>query len=365
MKKTLLLALTICLTSSAFAINWQMVGARQAGMGGAGVSIAQGTDVQYYNPALLNVDADYDEMDVDVTAGAQGKYIPTGRTEPDKFFVKYRSKADADAGIGVRKGNLAFTVRSLGSIIARPDPSVAGKTRVDMGIVTEAALGYGFTLLRGISVGANIKLMEGTVSDYSKTTSQWDLGFGGMMKEVWYNKEFSTTWGVDVGAAIDFSEFFQSNVIFHPTVAIVGKNLNNPKFKRSTANAVKTSKIELGRQARIGAAIHPLTDRLTITGDYDLTENETIVKDVKSQQIAGGIEVMAIDRHTFQLPIRFGISKDLENSDEPLYLTAGFATITPDYNFGLSFIVGDSMEEVNGHDLPNALGVTMSFSWLF
>ena len=55
MKKILILLVTICLSSSAFAANWQMVGARSMGMGGTGVATAQGTYAQYYNPALLAV----------------------------------------------------------------------------------------------------------------------------------------------------------------------------------------------------------------------------------------------------------------------------------------------------------------------
>ena len=53
MKKLLLVSLTFCLTSSAFALNWQMVGARSMAMGGAGVVNVGGTNAQYYNPALL------------------------------------------------------------------------------------------------------------------------------------------------------------------------------------------------------------------------------------------------------------------------------------------------------------------------
>lgn len=362
MKKTLLLALTICLTSSAFAINWQMVGARQAALGGAGVANARGGDAQYYNPALLDVDADYDEIGTYVTAGAQGKYPEVKKVlvpNADKFYNKYNTKLDADAGAAIRRGPLYFGVRSLSSLITNTK-TTNGRTYADMGSFAEVSLGYAVKVIQGVSIGADVKVIEGMMSQYNELYAKFPNGFGGLMKEIWYNRKLSTSWGVDVGAVIDFSELFQSNFVWSPKVAIVGKNLNNPKFKRLTGD-----KYEMGRQARIGASLHPFTERLTVTADFDLTENETIVKDIKSQQLGAGLEYLLINRHTLKIPLRFGFSKDYENIQEPIYLTAGFGVETADFNFEMALLSGDCMQEVNGHDLPNALGVAMTLSWYF
>lgn len=357
MKKLLLLALTFCLTSSAFALDWQMVGARQAAMGGAGVAIAQGIDAQYYNPALLRATSDYtDEVEIGVTFGGQGTMTSSGNTS-DEFYVANNTKTDANFGAGIKKGGFAFTIRSLASFITTPS---SNKVASILGIFSEADLSYGFQLLRGIDIGANVKVMEGTLANYTGPVLGWGYGFGGLMKEVWSNKKFSTSWGIDAGAAINFSELFQGNFIFDPTIAIVGKNLNEPEFKRPTG-----PKYKLERQVRIGAAIHPFTDRLTIAGDYDLTENETFVGGYKSRQLAGGIEYLVVNRYSFKVPVRLGVNKNVADNDAPVYFTAGFGTMNTDYSFEMALSVGDGTEKINGNDFPNVMGLSMTFAWKF
>lgn len=364
MKRLSALLLAICLSSATFALDWQMVGARQMGMGGAGVAIAQGIDAQYYNPALLASTAEEDDWEFGFTAGAQGQMIPSIYPNTEEFYTQYDTKLDANVGAGIKKGGLTFGIRSLSSYMTTPITN-PGKVKADLGIFSEAFLGYAFQPLHGISLGANVKVIEGTMAEYSRSVSDWTLGFGGLMKEVWYNKKFSTSWGIDLGAAINFSELFQGNFLFDPTIAIVAKNLNNPSFKRPKNSHWVEKDYDMDRQVRIGAAIHPFTDRLTIAGDYDLTVNETLVKGKKSRQLAGGIEYLAINRHTFKLPIRAGVSRNVENTDEPLHFTAGFGTLTPDYSFEVSLTVGDSIEKINNNGFPNVMGLSMNFAWKF
>ena len=335
-------------------------------MGGTGVAIAQGLDAQYYNPALLTSTKEYEEDIVsNITFGALGHFKPSGITNPkDELYTKYKTKTDADAGVGFKKGGLTLGVRSLSSLIT----ARAGTTQninADLGIFTEVALGYGFEPIRGINLGGNIKVIEGIMGEYSHAANTWGVGFGGLMKELWCTKEYSTSWGIDLGAAVNLSKLFNANVLFDPTIAIVGKNLNRPSFKRSKNSHWSEKEYRMDKQVRVGAAIHPFTDRVTITGDYDLTESNSIVKDYKSRQLSGGIEIMAINRHTFKLPIRLGVNQDREDDDIPTYFTAGFGTQNTEYAFDFAVAFSNEADKINANYFPTVMGVSMSFTWVF
>ncbi len=514
MKKLLSLTLAICLTSSSFALEWQMVGARQSAMGGAGVAIAQGSDAQYYNPALLAKDSDeYDSSNqLDFTFGVQTKISPVLEAtrklmrmseeykrltrnievggDPidckdmnawinsfaninDMLKSDAHSVINANVGVGFKKGGFSVSLRSLSSLSSLPvpdkknillgqygtydgieissdtsvpsgwgqdidrisnaiteqgirkdlqklfglptsysaqdiaavlvnslledmssDQNTVSKTidnlvdnmpqiaemikgvfsasdvgsyvdntthiQTDLGIFTEASLGYGFNLLRGISLGGNLKVIEGTISQAKINIVNNDLGLGGLAKEIWYDKKFSTNVGVDLGAAINFSELFQGDFIFDPTIAVVGKNLNNPKFKRKSG-----PDYELERQFRLGAAIHPFTNRLTIAADIDLNENKDFSEKYKSRQLAGGIEYLVVNRHSFKVPVRLGVNKNIADNNAPVYFTAGFGTMNTEYSFEMALSVGDGTEKINGNRFPNTMGLSMTFAWMF
>ena len=160
MKKILTLLVTICLTSSAFALNWQMVGARSMGMGGAGVATAQGNYAQYYNPALLANHQDWQKrnemsfglgvqgetssaifdaakklMDIsalykDLQANMQAGNAATTEdlTSVFKGIAEINSLLNnnlgallnTEIGFGVKFGNFGVSINSLGSMAASP-----------------------------------------------------------------------------------------------------------------------------------------------------------------------------------------------------------------------------------------------------
>ncbi len=518
MKKLFALMLTICLSSQAFALNWQMVGARHMAMGGAGVATANGTLAQYYNPALLAVNDIYNKHnEISFNFGLQAEtskalldatkklmdmsdqykkvqyYMSStgANTHAGALKTVFEGMGDindifkndlgvltnADAGLGFKFGNFAVSARSLGSMSALPVidrqnlilkssssgfnfssvttspagygteaaalssaissanigndlktlisastnnptslaniiinsmvdagsqqseiqaavsemvanmPAVANlingisssgglysdnQTRVmaDMAVFSEAALGYGFNLVHGISLGANVKVIEGTTAQTGIFILSDDMGVGDVIKEAWNNKKFSTNWGVDLGAAVNFSELFQADVFFNPQVGITARNINSPKFKRPKAPTGWTlpwnqEDYKLKPQIRAGAAINPFTKRLTLTADIDLNENETVLQNYKSRQLSAGLEVLTIDDYYFKLPLRFGVNKNLAQSDAPMYFTAGFATVTPVFTFELAAAIGDGTEKVDNKDIPNAAALSMNFAWFF
>ena len=521
MKKLLAVSLTICLSSSAFALNWQMVGARSMAMGGAGVVTASGTNAQYYNPALLGeipgdektwengfhlgvqgekpaiIDASRKLMDVsaqfkqlrinigDDALLSASDLIAISKGMPHiQDLVNDNSFAtvSADAGFGLRRGNFGFSIRSINGMVATPvadinnlrigyagdigiqisdntslptqhttdaialknaiasTPSAlenlrkmfgitsgyntaqdlayaivnsledspaashaeitsavnslianlsdltnilnnmtdasdfysGNKTRalVDMASFNEASLGYGFHIIHGIRLGGNVKVIEGLMDGTGIMLLSDDVGFSTLMKDAWKNRKFSTNWGLDLGAAINFSDLFQSNVLFNPDLGITAKNLNSPKFKRPKRPAGwayewNSEDYKLKPQYRAGASIHPFTNRVTVAADIDLNKNDTISGNYKSRQLSLGLEVIAMQRHTFQLPVRVGMNKNLAEHDAPTYITAGFGALNHDFDFELGLAIGDRTEKVNGNDWPNAMGLSMTFAWFF
>ena len=380
MKKTLALLLAISLCSSAFALNWQMVGARSMAMGGAGVVIASGTNAQYYNPALLGEALGEERTDengfhfgiqTEAPKLGNGSSLSVGDgMEYIKELLKkgYGSLTNTDIGFGVRRGNFGFSLRSLG--VMSFSPVVAANTLMETAAFTEASFGYGFYLFEGVRVGGNLKVIQGTTME---TLFSYSLneGFGGLMKDSWHHKKLSADWGVDLGTAINLSELFSGNFLFNPDIGFTVKNINTPKFKRPEQPGSimplgwRTDDYKLKPQYRLGAAIHPIADRLTIAADLDLNKNETSIKDYKSRQLSAGLEMIVWNDHTLQVPLRFGMNKNLAEDKAPTYVTAGIGSIGHDFDFEFALTVGDRTEKIKGHDWPTALGMSMSFAWYF
>lgn len=95
MKKTILVFILLLFSSTVFAMEFQPVGARQLGMGGAGVASTMDVTAQYYNPAIF---------------GFFGR--ETKKTFKDKDFG-----LNAQIGAGVRlENNLADNIDALSKI---------------------------------------------------------------------------------------------------------------------------------------------------------------------------------------------------------------------------------------------------------
>ncbi|MCX7990605.1 MAG: conjugal transfer protein TraF [Proteobacteria bacterium] len=95
MRRLLILILLLLTTSTVFALEFQPIGARQLGMGGAGVASTMDVTAQYYNPAIF---------------GFFGR-------ETKKVFKDKDFGINAQIGAGVRlENNLADNIDALGKI---------------------------------------------------------------------------------------------------------------------------------------------------------------------------------------------------------------------------------------------------------
>ncbi|AMV71414.1 hypothetical protein JCM30471_32520 [Desulfuromonas carbonis] len=188
--------------------------------------------------------------------------------------------------------------------------------------VAEVPLSYGYAINDHWAVGANLKVMKGRV--YGTEVLVFDDGSSDLLSNVRDNYQDSTTFGVDLGV---MGRYKMVNF------GLIGRNLNSPEFdgftsttqlSNGTTQTVNVAAVKIKPQAAIGVAFIPF-ETLTLEVDYDLTKNETVLKNpvtqehYSTQNISAGLEW---DAFRF-LALRVGIYKNLAESDIDVVYTAG------------------------------------------
>ncbi len=524
-KKYLLFVCAFCLTATSYAAPWQWVGPRAMAMGGAGVAAAYGPDAQYWNPAALvqkegrnekgilfnlgvnaettktvlksidkfdKLSKDYDTLSTKIENGgaptaAEMSTLFTGlSTIHDLVANEIGALVNADAGLGFKFKNFAFSVRSLGNMgitpvidtknlglgtqggslgitlgatttPANPTNAAAANTlaasidaqtglladlntllggsysssqdlanafvnaaagagstpdqilaaaneaaanmggaapiinsaasaggisgyndnetraMADVAAFTEASLGYGFTVVKGVQLGGNIKAINGTIAQTGIMLLQKNDDVGDILKDAWEDRKNSTQLGIDLGALVNVREVSGKNIWFNPQVGITAKNINSPKFDRPAPpvgiNPViaadwKTSDYKLEPQVRVGAALNPLSF-ITLAADVDITENETSIKGYDSRQLAAGVEINLVNRPSFNLPLRAGINKNIANSNAPMYFTAGLGFNAAHFYMEFAGAISNERTEVDNTDIPAAAAAAFNIGVMF
>jgi hypothetical protein len=182
--------------------------------------------------------------------------------------------------------------------------------------VGEIPFTYGYAINSNIAVGGNIKLMRGRV--YGNQLLVFDDDSGELVSQTDENFEETTTFGIDLGVLARYNRF---------AFGLVGRNLNSPKFDGFTKNVelsngniatVSVKDIRIDPQFTAGVAYFPW-DTVTVEVNYDLTENKTVFRDYKTQNLSLGLEWDALRF----LALRGGIYKNMAESDVGLVYTAG------------------------------------------
>ncbi len=524
-KKYLLFIFVFCLTGTSYSAPWQWVGPRAMAMGGAGVAAAYGPDAQYWNPAALvqkegrnekgllfnlgvnaettktvlrsidkfdKLSKDYDTLSSKIKNGgmptaAETSTLFTGfSTIHDLVANEIGALVNADAGIGFKFKNFAFSVRSLGNmgitpvidaknlglgtqggslgltlgatttpvnpgnataantlaasidaqsglladlntllgasyassqdlanafvnaavgagstpeqILAEMNEAAANmsgaapiinsaaslggisgynnnetRAMADVAAFTEASLGYGFTVAKGVQLGGNIKAINGTIAQTGVMLLQKNDDVGDILKDAWEDRENSTALGIDLGSLVNVRELSGRNVWFNPQFGITAKNINSPKFDRPAVPAGinpviaadwRTGDYKLKPQVRAGASLNPL-NFITLAADVDLTENETSINGYNSRQFAAGVEVNVINKPTFNLPLRAGINKNIANSNAPMYLTAGIGFNAAHFYMEFAGAISNERTEVDNTDIPAAAAAAFNVGVMF
>ncbi|MEY4705490.1 MAG: hypothetical protein RL042_1695 [Nitrospirota bacterium] len=327
----------------ASAVEFAVVGARAAGMGGAGVAVTSDAYATYWNPAGLAM-----TKTVDIRIQGTGQVIDRQgmlstlddiqKIDLNDFSLANQNRlqglidkinrpgtsvsAIGSAGIYLKGyyGDHAFGVNisdvaTGGGFIASPVTMTPGGSGITVngqiavrGLeARQAAFSYAYAFAdRTFSIGVTGKVIQGAA--YSSTTNIQGLnGDIGVVSDNLGKAKVSTAFGVDVGALYRPSSWL--------SVGIVAKDINAPSFDTQTGGQFK-----LDPQVRSGVAVNPW-ETLTVTMDADLTSNKTLVPDLKSRVISLGAEQTILSE---LLSLRIGAFKNTADANSYITPTAGF-----------------------------------------
>jgi hypothetical protein len=370
MKKIIAASFAVILAAaaplSASASEWQAMGPRAMGMGGAGVADVQGPLASYWNPAALGraTENSYGlAVPVGVHVALTGTVVEGAKnlknlkdtcaaggtcTQADISDALNKLndpndglRVNAAVGADFKIGKIGFFLNGFSDIGATPlvdtvnnnpapaSPQFFGHNTSALIVkganITELGAGYGHELpfAPGLFLGGNLKLMSAQVgfTQYSiinNNNSQNDI-----TSNLKNSAKKSSNFGVDAAALWDVDHTF-ANAWWQPRVGIVGRNLNNPHFKQADAAiaAGRTGQYAVNPQVRLGGAISPL-NWWHVVSDIDLTRNLTPIDNIASRQFGVGTEVNVFNRSWINIPLRFGIARNLENAGAGTLLTGG------------------------------------------
>jgi hypothetical protein len=363
MKKTSFALLALVLAAPAAAVDWNTLGARATGMGGAGVAVPQGPTDVYWNPANLGAIDSKTGGQVPVTAhfALTGSMIegandmdaiandPSLRTPANasanisaalsKFGAPGNGvRADVGTGLDLKFGRWAVFANGFGYMGAIPQADLVNTTANDFanktnnsaliihGIqVSELGVGHGRELpfAEGVFVGGDVKLMSGRVGYASAFILREDQEYNDLFKRMKDGSRTSANLGVDLGVLWDVERTFGSAPL-RPRLGLTARDINNPGFKQPDAAVAAGAgdKFKLNPQARFGASIAP-TSWWTVATDLDLTRNLTTIGGVASRQWSLGTEFNVVNAEAFNIPLRLGLLRNLADGRSGTMVTFG------------------------------------------
>ncbi|MCX5789034.1 MAG: conjugal transfer protein TraF [Elusimicrobia bacterium] len=359
----LVVASAVISAAPAGALEWTALGPRAMGMGGAGVAAVQGPLASYWNPAALGRETENAyglQIPFGVHAALTGTVIEGAKNL--KVLMKNYSasnlpaqasiddalnklndpndglRIDAGAGADFKVGQVALFANGFFDMGAFPVVDLNHKSQLDIvngtnqsklivkgARLLEFGAGWGHELpfVPGVFLGGNLKLMQAQVGYADYLVLQNNNDQSNILSTLKYGAKTSANFGVDLGALWDVQGTFEG-AWWQPRVGLVGRNLNNPKFSQPNAATAAgvTGRYALNPQVRLGGALSPLS-WWHFVSDVDLTENRTTLDSVKSRQFGAGTEVDVFNRSWINIPLRFGVARNLANTNAGTMLTGG------------------------------------------
>lgn len=320
---------------SSQAVEFAVVGARAAGMGGAGVAVTTDAFATYWNPAGLAM-----TKTVDIRIGATGQLVdrlgardtldelknfnasdPSAASKAQDIANRLNKPAASLSGIAAGglyvKGYygehaLGFNVSDVATAgmfvsqrVTATGTTITGQMALNGLEARQAVVSYAYAFMdRTFSIGVSGKVIQGAAYTGSAAIQGGsDISFSDNLGKA----KTSTAFGIDVGAMYRPSSWLR--------VGIVAKDINKPSFDNSAGGQFK-----LDPQVRGGVAINPW-ETLTLTADMDITANRTLNPDIKSQVLSVGAE-QTVFSELFSL--RVGAFKNTADANSYITPTAGF-----------------------------------------
>lgn len=319
----------LLLATPAVAQNFEVLGTRALGMGGAFVAVADDATAVYWNPAGLATGPLFDL----VVERVEGDALLDGRDVP---------LDSATRGTGGSAWNVAVATPSLGAAYYRlrsaafpvdaaaEGPSDRKDTRsgeVEAHSLLTQHFGVTFvqSLGSGVALGTTLKAVRGTsvVGVVEGGTPENALKAAGEL-----DGPSETRFDLDVGLMVALRSW---------RVGVVARNLRQPEFQTSTAGGeVAADRLKLERQIRAGLAFAPRSGNaasngpLTVAVDFDLQPFETVYG--RRQGLAAGAEGWFLgDMVSLRGGIRLNTLTDNEFGQTPAW-AFGFSA-SPTFGF--------------------------------
>lgn len=399
--------LILSLAAPALATQWVTMGPRAMGMGGAYTAIAEGPLGAYYNPGALGQVV---ENPSGVVLHGSGRYEITGsvlegandayelskicNTNPgnaictqanvDASLAKMASPAgegalaEAGGGLNMKFGRFAvfannFSFRGVTPDVDLVNPLATNQTklRVRGASFYEFGAGYGREVMEtGVFVGMNLKGIVGRSGYTDFFVMKENPEPGVVLRNYDRSTRVSFMPGVDVGLLWDVRETFP-DAWMHPRIGFVGRNINAPRFEKpARATALNDSHrfYSLQGQTRVGVAIDPLR-WWTISSDFDMTENLTMVERYTSRLYSAGTEIRLFNDPSFSIPVRGGVTKNIVQGNSGTTWTVGLGLQAVNFFMDIAAQLPERFHRVQTlggiEQVPHQFGVSAQFAVLF
>lgn len=343
MKRSVLVGCAVVLTALCWfdrteAVEFAVVGARAAGMGGAGVAVTSDAYATYWNPAGLAMTK---TVDIRVGFSFQGidrigvndtlKEIENLDKNNAANLNQLQSLADkinrpgasvsaigagglyikgyyGDHAFGVSVADVAtagmFAPTRLTAVNNAGTLSVSGQLALQGLEARQATFSYAYAFAdRTFSIGVTGKLIQGAAYNGTASVTNGEVDVADSLGKA----KLSTAFGIDVGAVYRPSSWLR--------LGIVAKDINAPSFDTKTAG----QQFKLEPQVRGGVAVNPW-ESLTVTADMDVTSNRTLTPGIKSQVLSVGAEQTIFSE---MLAFRVGAFKNTADANSFITPTAG------------------------------------------
>ncbi len=213
--------------------------------------------------------------------------------------------------------------------------------------------------LKNLYVGGNFKFMYGTVGFAEFRVFEDEDLMESLYEDYNDNTEASTTIGVDVGALYDLKESRRMRF------GMVVRNITYPSFSQpKEAKAAGLGKYVIEPQVRVGVAYWPL-NFITLSADWDLTNNKTSLPGYYSKMLSLGAEVNIFNRSWLNFALRGGFMDNLAESSGSMF-TGGLGLNI--FHFQLDFAAAMSTKSTTIADsqkfptaLTGSVGISVNF----
>ncbi len=207
--------------------------------------------------------------------------------------------------------------------------------------------------------GAALKLLVGDVGFYRKNIFEEETEIQDALSDFTKYTKQSIQPAVDLGFIFDKKESF-----LRSRFGIVAKNINKPKFDiPDEAKKYNEKEIYLEPQIRAGVSFYPF-NFWSISSDIDLTNNPTLIPGYESKTWSLGTEINIINKLYLNLPLRFGLIKNIE--EDNITYTGGIGLSLFHFFIDLGGSISAESTKINKDlSIPSTAGFQLTISLNF